>query len=73
MTRKKTQTAVPDEPLRRSERNRTQPKWMEDYHTSSVTPPIDPWKDALNKLLMSGILSSVSVDIANKMWEAVKK
>lgn len=44
---------------------------MDDYHTSAVTEVIDPRKDALTKPLMSGVLSNVSVEMANKMWYAI--
>lgn len=65
------QEKIPSIPLRRSERTVKPPKWMDDYHTSAVTEVIDPRKDALTKPLMSGVLSNVSVEMANKMWNAI--
>lgn len=64
----------PKPPPRRSERPTKRPKWTDDYHMSQITcRTIDNRTDALNQLLNSGILNTVSTDIANKLWEAVMK
>ncbi|XP_060571641.1 uncharacterized protein LOC132729830 [Ruditapes philippinarum] len=64
----------PKPPPRRSERQTKKPKWAEDYHMNQITCiNFDEKKYALNQLLQSGILHTVSPEVANKLWEAVMK
>ena len=46
---------------------------MDEYQINAITEERDNRRDALNKLLMSGVLSTVSIDMANKMWDAIMK
>ncbi|XP_053400898.1 uncharacterized protein LOC128557552 [Mercenaria mercenaria] len=60
-------------PPRRSDRSAKKLKWQEDYLMYQITRTTDDRSEALNQLLDSGILNSVSKDMANKLWEAVMK
>ncbi|XP_045169073.2 uncharacterized protein DDB_G0284459-like [Mercenaria mercenaria] len=64
----------PKPPPRRPQRTLKKPEWMKDYHMNQITcRTLDNRTDALNQLLESGILNTVSTDIANRLWEAVMK
>ena len=73
----KEQAKIPIPLPRKSNRVKKKPKYLDVYHCSEVNHgpirPIDNKTDALNKLLASGILTNVSTDMANKLWEAVMK
>jgi hypothetical protein len=71
--RKKRQKQVTKSPVRRSERSTKKPAWQEDYHMYQIVKSTEDRNEALDKLLESGILNSVSKDIANRLWEAVMK
>lgn len=72
---KNTETVVVTTPKplpRKSSRVKKKPNWLGDYQYNKIIDN-ESKRDALNKLIMSGILSIVSLDVANKIWEAVMK
>ena len=59
---------------RRSQRTSNLPKHLSQYYCYQATErPLDNKTDTLNKLLASGILNQISVEMANKIWESVMK
>lgn len=65
---------LPTRPTRRSERPTKRPKWTEDYCLNAITgSPVDRRRLALDRLLQSGLLNIVSIDVANRLWQSVLK
>lgn len=58
---------------RTSGRTRKKPKYLEDYHVYAVTSDDAEKREALNKILMSGILNTVSINMANRIWDSIMK
>jgi hypothetical protein len=68
------QRVLPTRPTRRSERPTKRPKWTEDYCLNAITgSPVDRRRLALDRLLQSGLLNIVSIDVANRLWQSVLK